>query len=224
MLPISTRQRSGRRWPAVPIGSARSIPDKSSCSNVTRITGAATFATRRGMFNFDRVDIDYYRDANALFEVFKAGLCDFRIETDPARWLTAYHFPGLNDGRDIKAVIPLRLPKGMDGFAFNTRRAIFADARVREALGDMFDFGWVNRNLYGGLYRRTPSFFAESPLASTGQAASPAETALLAPYPRRSAGRHPGRYLASARRRCLGGATATVRNVPWRFWPQPATT
>ena len=139
--------------------------------------------TRRGMFNFDRVDIDYYRDANALFEVFKAGQCDFRIETDPARWLTAYHFPGLADGRDIKAVVPLRLPKGMDGFAFNTRRAIFADARVREALGDLFDFGWVNRNLYGGLYRRTPSFFAESPLASTGQAASPAETALLAPYP-----------------------------------------
>ena len=139
--------------------------------------------TRRGMFNFDRVDIDYYRDANALFEVFKAGQCDFRIETDPARWLTAYHFPGLTDGRDIKAVVPLRLPKGMDGFAFNTRRAIFADARVREALGDMFDFGWVNRNLYGGLYRRTPSFFAESPLASTGQAASPAETALLGPYP-----------------------------------------
>lgn len=139
--------------------------------------------TRRGMFNFERVDIDYYRDANALFEVFKAGQCDFRIETDPARWLTGYHFPGLTDGRDVKAVVPSRLPKGMDGFAFNTRRAIFADARVREALGDMFDFGWVNRNLYGGLYRRTPSFFAESPLASTGQAASPTETALLAPYP-----------------------------------------
>ena len=139
--------------------------------------------TRRGMFNFDRVDIDYYRDANALFEVFKAGLCDFRIETDPARWLTGYHFPGLTDGRDVKTVVPLRLPKGMDGFAFNTRRPIFADVKVREALGDMFDFGWVNRNLYGGLYRRTPSFFAESPLASTGQAASPAETGLLAPYP-----------------------------------------
>ena len=139
--------------------------------------------TRRGMFNFDRVDIDYYRDANALFEVFKAGQCDFRIETDPARWLTAYDFPGLRDGRDIKAAIPMRLPKGMDGFAFNTRRAIFADVKVREALGDMFDFGWVNRNLYGGLYRRTPSFFAESPLASIGQAASPAEMALLAPYP-----------------------------------------
>ena len=143
---------------------------------------ARDLPTRRGMFNFDRVDIDYYRDANALFEVFKAGLCDFRIETDPARWLTGYDFPALRDGRDVKASVPLRLPKGMDGFAFNTRRPIFADMRVRDALAHMFDFGWIDRNLYGGLYRRTPSFFAESPLASTGRAASPAESAILAPF------------------------------------------
>ncbi|WP_237477081.1 extracellular solute-binding protein [Lichenibacterium dinghuense] len=139
--------------------------------------------TRRGMFNFDRVDIDYYRDANALFEVFKAGLCDFRIETDPARWLTGYDFPALQDGRDLKQAVPLRFPKGMEGFAFNTRRPLFADPRVREALAGMFDFGWVNRALYGGLYRRTPSFFAESELSSSGRPADAAEVALLAPYP-----------------------------------------
>ena len=143
----------------------------------------ADLPTRRGMFNFDRVDIDYYRDANALFEVFKSGLCDFRIETDPARWLTGYDFPALRDGRVVKEAVPMRLPKGMEGFAFNTRRGLFADVRVREALGALFDFGWVNHNLYGDLYRRTPSFFAESPLASTGHAADAAETALLAPFP-----------------------------------------
>ena len=144
---------------------------------------AADLPSRRGMFNFDRVDIDYYRDANSLFEVFKAGLCDFRIETDPARWLKGYDVPIIRDGRDVKEAVPLRLPKGMEGFAFNTRRPLFADVRVREALGAMFDFGWVNRNLYGGLYRRTPSFFAESPLASTGRPAGGDEAALLAPYP-----------------------------------------
>ena len=138
--------------------------------------------SRRGMFNFDRIDIDYYRDANALFEVFKAGECDYRIETDPARWLSGYDFPALRDGRDVKLAIPSRLPKGMDGFAFNTRRPLFADVRVREALSAMFDFDWIDRNLYGGLYRRTPSFFAQSPLASTGHLASPAEAAILAPY------------------------------------------
>ncbi len=139
--------------------------------------------SRRGMFNFDRIDIDYYRDTNSLFEVFKSGLCDFRIETDPARWLTGYDFPALREGRDVKQTVPIRLPKGMDGFAFNTRRPLFGDVRVREALGAMFDFGWVNHNLYGDLYRRTPSFFAESPLSSVGRPVSAAEAALLAPYP-----------------------------------------
>ncbi len=39
-----------------------------------------------------------------------------------------------------------RTPKGMSGFVFNTRRPIFADIRVREALASLFDFEWVNHN------------------------------------------------------------------------------
>jgi peptide/nickel transport system substrate-binding protein len=89
----------------------------------------------------------------------------------------------VRDGRIIKETIPLRLPKGMEGFAFNTRHKLFADVRVREALGDMFDFEWIDHNLYGDLYRRTPSFFADSELSSTGRLADAAERALLAPYP-----------------------------------------
>ena len=138
---------------------------------------------RRGMFNFDRATLDYYRDGNSLFEAFKAGLCDYRIESDPTRWLTGYDIPAVRDGRIVKMQVPLRLPKGLEGFAFNTRRPLFSDVRVREALGMMFDFEWINRNLYGDLYRRTPSFFAESDLASTARPAGPAEQAILAPFP-----------------------------------------
>ncbi len=143
----------------------------------------ADVPSRRGMFNFARVNLDYYRDANSLFESFKAGLCDYRIETDPTRWLSSYDIAAVRDGRIVKENVPSRLPKGMEGFAFNTRRALFADIRVREALAGLFDFEWVNRNLYGGLYRRTPSFFAESTLASTGRPASDAESHILARYP-----------------------------------------
>lgn len=139
--------------------------------------------SRRGMYNFDRVAIDYYRDGNSLFEAFKAGLCDFRLETDPTRWLSGYDIPAVADGRIIRTAVPSRLPKGLEGLAFNTRRPLFADVRVREALSDLFDFEWINRNLYGGLYRRTPSFFAESELSSVGHPASPAEDRLLAPFP-----------------------------------------
>jgi peptide/nickel transport system substrate-binding protein len=137
----------------------------------------------RGLYNFDEIRIDYYRDASAMFEAFKAGLYDFRIEDDPTRWLTGYDFPAARDGRIVKAAIPYGLPKGMSGFAFNTRHAIFADARVREALATMFDFEWINANLYDGVYKRSRSFFDDSELSSAGRPASPLERALLAPYP-----------------------------------------
>jgi peptide/nickel transport system substrate-binding protein len=137
----------------------------------------------RGLYNFDEIRIDYYRDATAMFEAFKAGLYDFRVETDPTRWRSGYDFPALRDGRIVKMSVANGLPKGMEGFAFNTRRPVFADARVREALAMMFDFEWINANLYGGAYRRSHSYFDDSELSSAGRPASPEERALLAPYP-----------------------------------------
>lgn len=138
---------------------------------------------RRGLFNFDEIDIEYFRDANSLFEAFAAGLLDFREETNPARWAQAYNFPAIRDHRVGREALPSGGPKGMEGFVFNLRRPLFADSKVREALGLIFDFEWINANLYDGLYKRTQSFFADSELASTGRAASAAELALLAPFP-----------------------------------------
>ena len=137
----------------------------------------------RGLFNFDRIRIDYYRDATAMFEAFKAGLIDYRVEDDANRWRDGYDFPAARDGRVIKAAIPSGLPKGVSGFAFNTRRAPFADARVREALASMFDFEWINANLFAGAYKRSEGFFDDSELSSIGRPASERERALLAPYP-----------------------------------------
>jgi peptide/nickel transport system substrate-binding protein len=137
----------------------------------------------RGLYNFDRIRIDYYRDATAMFEAFKAGLIDYRVEDDTNRWRNEYDFPAARDGRVIKAAIPSGLPKGVSGFAFNTRRAPFADARVREALASMFDFEWINANLFAGAYQRSEGFFDDSELSSIGRPASDRERALLAPYP-----------------------------------------
>jgi peptide/nickel transport system substrate-binding protein len=137
----------------------------------------------RGLYNFDRIRIDYYRDATAMFEAFKAGLIDFRIEDDTNRWRNGYDFPAARDGRVINAAIPSGLPKGVSGFAFNTRRPPFADIRVREALASMFDFEWINANLYSGAYKRSEGFFDDSELSSIGRPASERELALLKPYP-----------------------------------------
>jgi peptide/nickel transport system substrate-binding protein len=139
--------------------------------------------TQRGLYNFDEIDLEYFRDGNALFEAFKAGLLDYREETSTTRWATAYDFPALREGRVAAEALKSPGPKGMEGFVFNLRRPFFRDVRLREALGMMFDFEWINANLYSGLYTRTKSFFDESELSSVGRPASEAERALLAPFP-----------------------------------------
>lgn len=133
----------------------------------------------RGLWNFDEIRIDYFRDSNAAFEVFKKGLADFRVETDPVRWSSGYDFPAAKSGEVVRESIAQKTPAPTSGFAFNTRRPIFADPRVREALIAAFDFEWANANLFSNLYRRTYGYYSGSELSSRGIAADARELALL---------------------------------------------
>ena len=152
----------------------------------------------KGLYNFDTIRIDYFRDATAMFEAFKAGLVDYRVEDDATRWRSEYDFPAVKEGRIVKAAIPNGLPKGVSGFAFNIRRPIFADPRVREALASMFDFEWINANLYAGAFKRSEGFFDDSELSSVGRPASERERALARALPRRRKGRRDGGPMAGA--------------------------
>jgi peptide/nickel transport system substrate-binding protein len=140
-------------------------------------------AVNRGFFNFDVLRFDYFRDANSHFEAFKKGLYDVRTENDPGRWETAYDFPAVRERRVVKEEFPNGLPKVMTALVFNTRRAVFADARVREAISLLFDFEWLNHTFFYGRYRRTASFFEDSELSARGRPADARERALLAPFP-----------------------------------------
>jgi peptide/nickel transport system substrate-binding protein len=138
---------------------------------------------KKGIDNYDEVRVEYYRDANSMFEAFKKGLFQVQPEGDPAQWNTAYNFPAVNDGRVLRETFVTGTPKGMSGFVFNTRRPIFADVRVRKALAKLFDFAWVNKNLYYDAFARAAGYFNDSELSSIGRPASDAEKALLAPFP-----------------------------------------
>ncbi|MFZ1149881.1 MAG: extracellular solute-binding protein [Xanthobacteraceae bacterium] len=137
----------------------------------------------RGLWNFDELRFDFYRDENAYFEAFKAGLYDVRSESDPARWQTNYDFPAVRDGRVIKETFTNGLPKFSSDYVFNTRRAVFADIRVRQAITLLFDFEWINRDFFFNLYRRSASFFDDSELSAYRRPADARERALLAPFP-----------------------------------------
>jgi peptide/nickel transport system substrate-binding protein len=136
----------------------------------------------RGLWNFDEIRFDYYRETNSHLEAFKRGLYDMRNEHDPGRWQTAYDFPAVRDGRVVKEALPTGVPKASSYYVFNTRRAVFADIRVREAISLLFDFEWINHSYFFDLYRRSASFFDGSELSSHGRPADPGERALLAPF------------------------------------------
>ena len=140
-------------------------------------------AVNKGLWNFETLQFDYYRDVNSQFEAFKKGLFDVRVEVDPGRWETAYDFPAVRDRRVIKEAFPSGLPQGMLGLVFNTRRPIFADIRVREAISLLFDFEWINKNFFFGQYRRSASYFAGSELSAYRRPADARERALIAPFP-----------------------------------------
>jgi len=137
----------------------------------------------QGLYNFATIQIDYYRNDNARFEAFKKGILDVFVEEQQARWRRGYEFPAARDGRVIKETFHKKTPAAMMGFVFNTRRTIFADLQVRQALSLMLDFEWMNRNLYHGLYQRTQGFWDGSELSSIGRPANEREHALLAPFP-----------------------------------------
>ena len=136
-------------------------------------------AFNKGFWNFDTVRFDYYKDANAAFEAFKKGDVDVRIETDPGRWTTGYKFPAVDDGKVLLEKFEAKWPAPASGFAFNTRRKIFADPKVREALIMAFDFEWANVNLFGSAFGRTYGYYSGSALSSRGKPADAAELAVL---------------------------------------------
>ena len=137
----------------------------------------------KGLYNFAEIRYDFYRDANTMFEAFKVGLYDYRTENSPVRWVTGYDISPVREGRIVRKALPIKAPKGMNGFVFNTRRPLFADVRVREAISYLFDFEWVNRNLYFGTLTRTASYFHGSELSAYRQPADETELKLLAPFP-----------------------------------------
>ncbi|KIN60994.1 ABC transporter, periplasmic substrate-binding protein [Sulfitobacter noctilucae] len=137
---------------------------------------------RRGTHNFDQIKIDFYGDANVLFEAFKAGQISAVREFNAETWATQYDFPAILRGEVIKSTFPHQKPSGMTGFVVNTRRAPFDDLRVRDALIQAFNFEFINETLTGGALPRITSYFSNSTLAMRPGAAPAEVAALLAPF------------------------------------------
>jgi microcin C transport system substrate-binding protein len=122
----------------------------------------------KGRYNFDTISYDVYRDETVLLQALFSGNYDFREENIAKAWNTEYDQPPVKQGLLKKEEIQHSIPSGMQAFIYNTRRAVFSDAKTREALGQAFDFEWSNKQFAFGSYQRTKSYFDNSELASSG--------------------------------------------------------
>jgi peptide/nickel transport system substrate-binding protein len=132
-----------------------------------------------GQDNYDRVTVQYFLQDTTLFEAFKKGDVDIYPDGSPGHWANAYNFPAVSSGSVVKETFEPKLPSGMFGFVFNTRRPVFANQKLREGLSLIFDFEWANKNLFSSAYIRTQSFWQNSELSSFGVPADDRELKLL---------------------------------------------
>ncbi len=133
-----------------------------------------------GKHNFDRLAFEYFRDVTARLVGFKADEFDFITENSAKRWASEYEFPAVKSGHVLVETFRTSQAEPMQGFIFNTRRAKFADPRIRLAFNYAFDFEWMNENVFYSQYNRTSSYFQNSELAATGLP-GPLELELLEP-------------------------------------------
>lgn len=142
---------------------------------------AKDLGVRKGMFNFDEIVYKYFRDSTIALEALKAGEYDFRHEYNSKMWARDYTGRVFKNHEIIKRNIPHQNSVGIQGFIMNTRKPLFKDKRVREALVLAYDFEWANRMLFYNQYQRNDSYFSNTELAAQGKI-SPRERELLEPF------------------------------------------
>ena len=132
-----------------------------------------------GLDNYDEISVEYFLQENTLFEAFKKGEVDIYPEGSATKWARAYDFPAVRSGDVIKETFKPKTPSGMLGFVFNTRRPMFNNVKLRQGLALVFDFEWVNKNLFDNAYTRTQSYWQNSSLSFLGVAADDRELGLM---------------------------------------------
>ncbi len=142
---------------------------------------AADLPVNRGLYNFDRITLNFYRDRHVSFQAFKNGEIDIHYEGEAKNWETGYNFPAIQQGKISKINIPDKMHYGRRFYVFNLRSPLFKDRRVRQAVSMLFDWEWSSKVLFHNAYTRTVSFFPAHNSQSTKVPVSD-ELALLTPF------------------------------------------
>ncbi|KMN08736.1 extracellular solute-binding protein [Pseudomonas helleri] len=121
----------------------------------------------KGLYNFDRLTVNFYSDTDIARQLLKAGAFDYNREFSATGFSIGYDSPALTDGRLQRGVFAKDKPGAPQGFAFNLQNPAFQDRRVRQALSLLWDFEWTNKQMMRNFYVRLQSYFPKSDMAAT---------------------------------------------------------
>ena len=168
---FGVRQKGSQ--PAIPVGSGPYIIDqvrygKSITYKKNPHYWAKEHPVRKGMYNYEKITVKYFKDQTIALEAFKAGEFDYLPVNIAKQWARDMKGPKFDSGEIVKKNFIHFNNAGMQCFVMNTRRPLFKNRLVRQALGLALDFEWINRALFFDQYTRSKSFFSNSPLAAKG--------------------------------------------------------
>ncbi len=214
----------------VPTGSGPYVVDKFEANRFITFRRNPKYWGRnlpfnRGRNNLDEIRYEYFTDSAVIFQAFVGGVTSVYREPSAQKWAEQYNFPAVKSGAIVKSLIPNGRPSGMRGFVFNTRRKIFSDWRVRDALIKAFDFEFINKVINKGRSPRASSYFSNSELGLRPGPARGKVLALLKPFqdsllPGAINGYSLPKSDGSSRnRRNLRAAAKELRTAGWRVGP-----
>ncbi|WP_370313652.1 extracellular solute-binding protein [Sagittula sp.] len=135
-----------------------------------------------GTDNLDTIRMEFFADATAHFEAFKAGEITSLRETNVETWNSQYDFPAVQNGDVVKSEIGHERPTGIYGFVMNSRRDLFDDWHVRDAMMHVFNFEYINDVQTGGVQPRITSYYSNSELGMQDGPAEGKVRELLEPF------------------------------------------
>ncbi len=112
-----------------------------------------------GVGNFDEIRWIVVRDQRLQLEMLKRGDLDYYYVNISREWVEDFNFDKVQRGVILKRKIYTDAPVGVQGIAFNMRRAPFDDVRVREAVTLLLNRGLLIERLFYNEYTPMNSYF-----------------------------------------------------------------
>jgi microcin C transport system substrate-binding protein len=125
--------------------------------------------------NFDQIVFKVYNEEAVALQAFKKGDIDFYPVYKASVWVDEAKGKSFDLGHTARVRITNLKPVGFQGWAMNTRRKIFQDKKVREAISLIVDRKLMIEKLAFNEYEPTNSYYPDFYLGNTKNPNKPVE-------------------------------------------------